>query len=104
MRVTTKLLAVALASALSVIAAGCDREHLRGRAEASADGRTYLVIEDDNGGACGRIFVDDREWPTPIDSPHPISPGPHVIRCGESGSVEFEVPRGTTFHFDYWGP
>jgi hypothetical protein len=68
----------------------------------SPDGKTYLVIENDNGGGCGPMFIDDREWPTPIDQPHPIAPGVHEIRCG--GAIEFEIPQGHTFYFDYWGP
>ena len=103
MRTGKRFAARALITAVLVIA-GCEPEHLRGRAEPSADGRTYLVIDDDNGGACGPMFVEDREWPTPINRPHPISPGQHVIRCGQDGSIEFEVSPGTTFHFEYWGP
>jgi hypothetical protein len=102
MRTGKRFAACALLSAALVM--GCETEHLRGRAEPSTDGRTYLVIEDDNGGACGPMFVDDREWATPINRPHPISPGHHVIRCGENAPIDFAVPPGTTFHFDYWGP
>jgi hypothetical protein len=101
MRTGKRLTTWVLVTAVLVIA-GCQREHLRGRAEPSPDGRTYLVIADDIGGACGAIFVDDREWAAPIDRPHPISPGHHVIRCGPDGAIDFEVPEGTTFHFDYW--
>lgn len=89
---------------VALLVLGCAREHLRGKAERSADGGTYLAIADDNGGACGAMFVDDREWPTPIDHPRPIDPGRHTIRCGDSGEIEFKVPKGMTFRFDYWGP
>jgi hypothetical protein len=81
MRTGKRFAACALITAV-LVSAGCEPEHLRGRAEPSADGRTYLVIDDDNGGTCGPMFVD----------------------CGQDGSIEFEVPPGTTFHFDYWGP
>ena len=74
MRVTTKRLVV-LAAVLFVMAAGCEREHLRGRAEASADGRTYLVIEDDNGGAADACLWTTASGPLQINRPHPISPG-----------------------------
>jgi hypothetical protein len=82
----------------------CSKHELRGRWGKSADGKTYLVVDDDNGGACGPIFVDDVEWPRPLETPRPIAPGPHVIRCGDGAAIHFEVPAGTTFYFNYWGP
>jgi hypothetical protein len=86
---------------LSVILMGCGNRDLRGRAVPSPDGKTYLVV-DDNGGACGSILVDGKRWPYPIHVAGPIAPGLHVIKCG--GEIGFEIKKGTTFHFDYWGP
>jgi hypothetical protein len=80
---------------------GCKGE-LRGKSERSVDAKTYLVVDDDNGGGCGPILVDGRNWPHPIHSPGPIEPGVHKIECG--GAIEFEIRQGTTFHFNYWGP
>jgi hypothetical protein len=33
-------------------------EHLRGTVSPSSDGKTYLAIDDDNGGACGDLIID----------------------------------------------
>jgi hypothetical protein len=84
---------------------GCGKRELRGKSAASSDGKTYLVVDDNNGGACGSIMIDDRVWPQSIHLPGEIEPGVHKIACGDSGnSIEFEIKPGTTFHFDYWGP
>ena len=76
--------------------------HLRGSTIESSDGRTYLSILDDNGGGCGPIQVDGQVWPHKIGVPGLISPGIHRIECG--GELEFEIPPGVIFSFDYWGP
>jgi hypothetical protein len=60
------------------------------------------VVDDDNGGGCGPIFVDDREWPHPLHKSGAIQPGIHTIRCGTE--IEFEIAPGVTYHFNYWGP
>lgn len=82
----------------------CFREDLRGDSTRSPDGKTYLVIKDDNGGACGPMKLDDQVWPHRINEPGPITPGIHKLECGDSGSVQIEVRAGKTYHFDYWGP
>jgi hypothetical protein len=82
----------------------CFREDLRGDSTKSRDGKTYLIIEDDNGGQCGPMKVDDQVWPHAINEAGPITPGTHKIESGESGSVQIEVKPGMTYHFDYWGP
>ena len=69
---------------------GCKGE-LRGKSVRSIDGKTYLVVDDDNGGGCGPILVDGRKWPHPFHSPGPIEPGVHKIECG--GAIEFELGR-----------
>ena len=76
---------------------------LRGRSLPSVDGKTYLVVDDDNGGeACKTMKVDGKPWRHPLHHKGEIAPGVHTIRCG--GDVRFKVKPGTTFHFDYWGP
>jgi hypothetical protein len=87
---------------LAVVAASCGDRQLRGTTSASPDGKTYLAVIDDNGGACGPILVDGAVWPHPIGEPGPIDPGVHKIACG--GEIEFTIPAKTVFRFDYWGP
>jgi len=81
--------------------AGCGDGHLRGSVQPSQDGKTYLAVVDD-GGNCGGIKVDGKPWAHPIGSPGRIAPGIHTIECG--GEIEFEIPAGVVFSFDYWGP
>ena len=88
----------------ALLAFGCGDRELRGTSTPSQDGKTYLVVVDDNGGKCGSLFVDGQEWKFAINEPGAITPGIHTIRCGPSGDTQFEVGAGTTFHFDYWGP
>ena len=94
--------------ALSVVlATGCSHGELRGKSVPSADGRTYLVIDDDNGGHCGAMMIDGRRWSHATHSPGPVEPGVHYIKCGADSldrGIGFEIRPGTTFHFDYWGP
>lgn len=80
----------------------CGDGILRGREEVSNDGKTYLVIEDDNGGGCGPIKLDGVEWKYKIGQKGLVLAGTHVIECG--GKIEFEIKEGTVFYFDYWGP
>lgn len=87
---------------IAALAGGCSYGVLRGKSVRSPDGRTYLVVDDDNGGGRGPILVDGRKWPYPIHSAGLIEPGLHKIDCG--GALTFEIKPGTTFHFNYWGP
>ena len=85
-------------------ASGCAQGELRGKSIPSPDGKTYLVVEDDNGGQCGSIKVDGLVWSTALHKPGPITPGMHEISCGDDSGIGFKVQPGMTFHFDYWGP
>ena len=88
-----------------LLLAGCADRDLRGRSVPSADGQTYLVIDDDNGGGCGALLVDGQEWPHKVHERGPIQPGSHRMACGDTSSfLSFDVEAGTTYHFDYWGP
>lgn len=91
---------VVLAAALTLWS--CDDGHLRGAVTPSKDGKTYLAVVDDNGGGCGPILVDGKLWAHEIGVSSPISPGRHTIECG--GSIEFDIPQGVIYRFDYWGP
>ena len=88
--------------AILLILCGCDDGILRGSVSPSTDGKTYLVVVDDNGGYCGPILVDGKKWEYKINEQGPISPGTHSIECG--GKIQFEIPHGVVFRFDYWGP
>ncbi len=77
-------------------------QNLRGYSKVSTDEKTYLVIEDNNGGECGPILIDGKVWPHKINALGIISPGTHIIKCG--GEIEFEIEKGTIFYFNYWGP
>lgn len=87
---------------LLVVLAGCEDSYLRGDVAPSPDGKTYLTVVDDNGGACGPVLVDGDEWPHPIGERGEIEPGSHTIDC--AGEIAFNVPDGVVFEFNYWGP
>ena len=80
---------------------------LRGKISKSKDEYSYLVIVDDNGGACGDLYVDGKKWLSEINQKAKIEPGFHYISCGDSteeSGIEFEIPSKSIFYFDYWGP
>jgi hypothetical protein len=80
----------------------CTAHDLRGSSTPSPDGRTYLVIADDNGGQCGPLTVDGAPWPHAVGVPGAIEPGDHLVACGSEVAVR--VDSGRTFRLDYWGP
>lgn len=72
--------------------------NLRGWWKQSNDGRTYLVIEDDEGGDGdnGRqCFLDGKPWPHKVGERGEIQPGGHEIGC--LAKVGFTVEAGTEF-------
>ncbi|MGB4072500.1 hypothetical protein [Pseudomonas sp.] len=75
---------------------------LRGRYKESSDGETYLVIEDDNGGQCGPLLVDEKEWSHGLNKKGRVAPGEHSIKCG--AGMDVIIKEGATYYFDYWGP
>ena len=81
---------------------GCGDDYLRGSVSSSPDGKTYLVVADDNGGNCGPILVDGKEWKYKLNEAGLIQPGLHTIKCG--GEIQFEIPSAVIFRFNYWGP
>ena len=95
-----RLIGLALLASLACVA--CDDRHLRGSVTQSSDGKTYLAVIDDNGGHCGPIKVDRKLWPLPVGQAGLIQPGRHTIECGTE--IEFTIPPGVVFKFDYWGP
>ena len=91
----------------SLTLADCGGSHyeLRGSFKPSKDGQTYLAIDDDNGGHCGPIKVDEAVWPHPIGQSGHIVPGIHSIKCGDffTPGIGFEIKRGVGYRFNYWG-
>lgn len=87
------------------LCAGCD-DDIRGSNAPSRDGRTWLIVAEDNGRGCGPILVDGRRWAHAIGEPGRVAPGPHRIACGRSTDDDLivEVRAGRTYTFDYWGP
>ena len=83
---------------------------LRGIVTPSPDGKTYLSIDDDNGGLCGDLIVDAEVWQHPLGHAALIEPGIHSIDCASAAdfdaanAISFEIPAGVVFRFDYWGP
>lgn len=94
-------LAIAMTAAL-ISCTACSRRDLRGTISSSKDGKTYLVIADDNGGHCGPMKVDGKIWPHAIGEAGRIEPGDHSIECGAEMGIN--VPPGVVYTFDYWGP
>ena len=82
------------------VLAGCSEVHLSGTLEPSEDGKTYLAIDDNNGGHCESILVDGEVWSHPVKEPAQIEPGVHYIQCGSK--VEVDIPEATLFHFNHW--
>lgn len=84
------------------------QKDLRGKYKNSKDNKTYLVIEDNNGGDCGNIYIDGELWIYPLGHKGPIDAGRHSIICSEApeteGLIYFEIIKGTTYRFNYWGP
>lgn len=99
MRVVARI-AVPFIALVSCVA--CSEGDLRGTYKASSDGNTYLAVLDDNGGQCGPLTVDGKLWQHNIGEAVRIDPGHHTIACGES--IEFDIPQGVVYKFDYWGP
>lgn len=88
---------------VSIATMNMDATHeLRGRYEPSADGKTYLVIEDDNGGHCGVLSVDGERWPHRIHERGEVEPGIRTISCG--AAIDLAIKPGNIYYFDYWGP
>lgn len=97
-----RILMIFGAMVLCVICVACDNSDLRGTWHKSKDGKTYLDVVDDNGGDCGGIRVDGKPWTHRIGEAALIDPGTHTINC--SGDIEFSIPSGSVYKFNYWGP
>ena len=83
--------------------ANCQERDLRGTTTPSVDGGTYFVLADTSG--CKSVLVDGKKWSYAIGMLGPIGDGKHSIACGDPDlAIEFEVPLGKTYGFDYWWP
>jgi hypothetical protein len=96
------MIRVGVFAAALAVCVGCNHSDLRGSTTPSKDGYTYLAVVDDNGGKCGPIKVDGKVWPYSIGQAGRVESGSHTIQCG--GSIQFDIPKGVVFKFDYWGP
>jgi hypothetical protein len=94
---------VFVAVSLSLLSfTACRGGDIRGSARPSSDGNTYLVVADDNGGACP-LKLDGKVWPHAKGETGRIQSGKHTLSsCG--ADINFEVPKGVVYTFDYWGP
>ncbi|MDH5656187.1 MAG: hypothetical protein OEZ34_09780 [Spirochaetia bacterium] len=86
---------------LFFLSTGCSDGHLRGYVSVSHDGKTWFVLDDDGG--CDAVVLDGKIWKYKKGEKVRVLPGVHVISCLES-EIEFEIPKGVVFHFNYWGP
>jgi hypothetical protein len=92
--------------------AACSKtSDIRGNWAKSTDGKTYLIVDDDNGGGCGPIYLDGRKWKHPIGKAGEITAGKHTVHCGlppkspeYSQGIDFQVQDGVVYRFNYWGP
>jgi hypothetical protein len=99
-----KKLAIAVPAILLVYLAfyfyAFQNNDLRGWWKSSNDGKTYLVIDDPDGGApTSRFVLDGRPWPHAFGERGEI-----VAGCHDLDEIEFCVKQGVEYHFDYWGP
>lgn len=83
--------------------AGCGprQSDLRGSWSKSKDGYTYLVVTKKDCKSCP-IFVDGKQWKHAVGEPGRIAPGTHKIE--NPSEIDFNIPAGTVYKFDYWGP
>jgi hypothetical protein len=80
----------------------CHKRDLRGSSKPSDDGKTYLVVADDNGGHC-ELTLDGKAWPHAKGQPGRVQSGHHSLSsCG--AEIGFDIPEGVVYTFDYWGP
>jgi hypothetical protein len=90
-----------MAAPLVLLIAACDHSDLRGHWSDSKDGNTYLVVADANCVSCP-MLVDGKLWKYGVGVAGRIAPGSHKIE--NPGEIMFNVPAGTVYRFDYWGP
>ena len=83
----------------------CRNRNLRGWWRATSDGKTYMVIDDDDRGTGAdgnQCYLDGKPWPHKVGERGEIEPGEHEVGC--PANVGFVVQPATEFHLDYWGP
>jgi hypothetical protein len=103
-----RILFLSVCITVLTLSAGCGQRDLRGWWERSQDEKTYVVLEDSDGANCPPVFIDGQEVILEIGRKLEIEPGDHSITCGKNADpkqgLSFTVRRGTTYHFNYWGP
>ncbi len=77
---------------------GCRSGDIRGSSKPSQDGKTYLIVADDNGGTCP-LKLDGKLWTHPKGEAALIVPGHHTLSsCGSD--IGFVVQKGVVYTFD----
>ena len=88
---------------VALLIVSCGKKDLRGESTPSADGKTYLLIAESPG--CITFNVDGKLWPHAIGVAGAVAAGRRELSCSDgSNQIRFDVKRGQTFRFDYWGP
>lgn len=85
---------------LALALSACGDSHLRGSTKNSDDGKTYLRFVQSNG--CAQMTVDGKIWRHGLGEVGEIEAGMHTVDC--NGQIQFVIPKGVVFSFDYWGP
>jgi len=91
-----------LVIAIVFASVGCQSGDIRGSSKPSSDGKTYLIVADDNGGYCP-LKLDGKLWAHAKGEAGRIESGQHTLSSCDSDMI-FDVPDGYTYTFNYWGP
>lgn len=81
---------------------GCGHSDLRGTGSKSKDGNTYLIVVENDCDSCP-LIVDGSPWKYAIGTPGKVTPGKHTIGSN-GGEIFFNIPDGSVYKFNYWGP
>lgn len=86
---------------LAIAGCGPKQSDLRGSWSKSTDGHSYLVVAQKDCESCS-ILVDGKPWKYAVGKAGRIDPGTHTIQ--NPSEITFNIPAGTVYRFDYWGP
>ncbi len=93
---------------LWLFCSSCAERDLRGWWTPSDDQKSYLVVEDFDGGQCPPVWLDGEKLAFKVGEKIEVKPGAHRVICGDDSDsqqgVEINIKAGTIYYFDYWGP